>query len=285
MNTGLRIYVRWMRDRRLSTVVWTLGLVAVVVMTAAFYPSLSSAGGDSLADSSGAMSTLLGLSGAIDPTSPLGYLWIGLYANVIPMTLIALGIALGSAAIAGDEETGSLEYMLSKPVTRTTIAMSRFVAAITILIVAAALTGLALIISIPIFDLGDDVTSTAADGSTITQPGATASDVAAGTFAAFAVGLGFLGVSYLIGGITGRKGFTSATSAAIAVGGYVLYTLSDTTDSLEALTWVSPWRWYIADAMLINGLGWDVLLPFGLAVIGLVVGWQGFTRRDLQPPK
>jgi len=109
--------------------------------------------------------------------------------------------------------------------------------------------------------------------------------VAAGTFAAFAVGLGFLGVSYLIGGITGRKGFTSATSAAIAVGGYVLYTLSDTTDSLEALTWVSPWRWYIADAMLINGIDWDVLLPFGLAIIGLLVGWQAFNRRDLQPPK
>lgn len=285
MSAGLRIYVRWMRDRRLSTVVWTLGLVAVVVMTAAFYPSLSSAGGDSLADSSGAMSTLLGLSGAIDPTSPLGYLWIGLYANVIPMTMIALGISLGSAAIAGDEETGSLEYMLSRPVTRTTIALSRFVAAITILIVTAALTALVLIISIPIFDLGDNVTSTAADGSTITQAGATASDVAAGTFAAFAVGLGFLGVSYLIGGITGRKGFTSATSASVAVGGYVLYTLSDTTDSLEALTWVSPWRWYIADAMLINGLDWDVLLPFGLAVIGLLVGWQAFTRRDLQPPK
>ena len=82
--------------------------------------------------------------------------------------------------------------------------------------------------------------------------------------------------------LTGRKGFTSATSAAIAVRGYVLYTLSDTTDSLEALTWVSPWRWHIADAMLINGLDWDVLLPFGLAIIGLLVGWPAFTPQ--RPP-
>jgi ABC-2 type transport system permease protein len=284
MSAGLRIYLRWMRDRRLSTLMWTLGLVVIVVMTAAFYPSLSDSGGDSLADSSGAMSTLLGLSDIIDPSSPLGYLWIGLYANIVPMTLIALGIALGSAAIAGDEETGTLEYMLSKPVTRTTVAFSRFAAAVTILFVVGALTALALIASIPLFELGDDITTTAADGTTVTQSGATAADVAAGTFAAFAVGLAFLGISYLLGAATGRKGFTTGTSTAIAVGGYVLYTLSDSTDSLEALTWVSPWRWYIADVMLINGLEWDVLLPFGLALICLLAGWQWFLRRDLENP-
>ena len=58
-----------------------------------------------------------------------------------------------------------------------------------------------------------------------------------------------------------------------------------THDRISGTHRVSPWRWYIADAMLINGLDWDVLLPFGLAVIGLLIGWQAFTRRDLQPPK
>ena len=54
------------------------------------------------------------------------------------------------------------------------------------------------------------------------------------------------------------------------------------TGSLDFLTWVSPWRWYIDDAMLINGLSWDVLFPFGMAVVGLLVGWFAFLRRDLQ---
>ncbi len=284
MRPGLRIYRRWMIDRRLSTIVWTLGLVAVIVLTAAFYPSLSNSETSALGDSSGAMSSLMGLSAGIDPSSPLGYLWISLYANVLPMTLIALGIALGSAALAGDEETGALEYLLSKPVTRTTVALSRFAAAVTVLAFVSALSALSLIASIPAFGLDDAVSTTAPDGTVVTQPGATAGDIAAGTFAAFAVALGSLGVAYLIGGVTGRKGLATGIAAGIALGGYVLYTLSDSTGSLEALTWVSPWRWYIDDAMLLDGLTASVALPFVLALVGLLVGWWAFVHRDLQNP-
>lgn len=61
-----------------------------------------------------------------------------------------------------------------------------------------------------------------------------------------------------------------------------LYTLSEMTGDLESLTWFSPWRWYVDDAMLVNGLDWPVLLPFGTAIVGLVVGWQVFIRRDLE---
>jgi ABC-2 type transport system permease protein len=284
MSAGLLIYSRWLRDRRRSTAMWSLGLIVVSVLTAAFYPSLSTSTGDSLSESSGAMSALLGLNPGIDPTSPLGYLWIGLYANIVPWVLMALGIALGTAAIAGDEDTGVLEYMLSRPVTRTSIAVSRFAAAVTILLVVSALTALSLIICIPLFELGDSVTTTAIDGSSVTAPGATATDIAAGTFAAFAVGLGIAGVAYMIGAATGRKGFTMGASSAIAIASYVLYTLSQTTGALETLTWLSAWRWYIDDVMLIDGLDWDVLLPFALAGISFLVGWQIFLRRDLQNP-
>ncbi len=285
MRTGfVHIYVRWLRDRLRSSVLWTVGLAIVIVATAAFYPSLASATGQSLENSTGAMSSLLGLGGGIDPSSPLGYLWIGLYANILPWVLMALGIVLGAAAIAGDEDTGVLEYLMARPVTRTTVALSRFAAAVTILFAVSGLSALSLIVSLPLFQLGDAVTTTSVDGSTITAPGATPTDVLVGTFAAFAVSIGVMGVAYLIGGITGRKGLTLGAASGFAIAGYVLYTLSQSTGSLDALTWVSPWRWYIADAMLIDGLTANVLLPFGLALICLVAGWQMFLRRDLRNP-
>lgn len=284
MSAGFLVYRRWMRDRWLSTAMWTLGNVVIIVATAAFYPSLSASTGDSLSSGGEAMSSLLGLSAGIDPTSPLGYLWIGLYANIVPWILMALGIALGTAAIAGDEDTGVLEYMLSRPITRTAVIMSRFAGVVTVLFVVAALSALALIICLPIFGLSDSVTTTAADGSTVTAPGATASDILAGTFAALAVGMGTAGVAFFLGALTGRKGLTLGTSSAVAIGGYVLYTLSNMTSSLEWLTWVSPWRWYIDDVMLINGLDWEVVLPFITAFVGLLLGWIVFVRRDLQNP-
>ena len=57
-----------------------------------------------------------------------------------------------------------------------------------------------------------------------------------------------------------------------------------TTGSLKPLTWISPWRWYVADAMLIKGLTWNVALPFVAATFSLLVGWWAFLRRDLRSP-
>ncbi|HSN11731.1 MAG TPA: ABC transporter permease subunit [Propionibacteriaceae bacterium] len=282
--SGWIVYRRWLRDRALSTLVWTVGIVLIVVASAAFYPSLSGVSSGGLDSGGSAMSSLLGLSQGIDPGSPLGFLWISLYANIYPWMLMALGVALGVAAIAGDEETGALEYLLAKPVTRTSVAVARFTGAVTILLVVSALSGIALALSLPLFDLDQAVTSTAADGSTVTSPGATATDVFNGTFSSFAVGLGIAGLAFLLGGVTGRKSVALGGASAFAIGGYVLYTLSNMTGSLEPLTWISPWRWYVDDAMSIFGLTWNVVLPFVAAVIGFLVGWLVFLRRDLQNP-
>jgi len=283
MSAAAKVYVRWLRDRLLSTTVWTASLVVTVVATAAFYPALADISTEEITGGSEAMSSVLGLANGIDPGSPLGYLWIGLYANIFPWMLMALGIALGVAAIAGDEDTGTLEYLLSKPVTRTGVAIARFSGLVTILLIASALSALSLIVSLPLFDLDDSVTSTV-NGVSVTSPGATAADVFNGTFASFAVAMGIAGVAFLLGSATGRKGLAMGASSGIAIGGYVLYTLSNMTGSLEALTWISPWRWYVDEAMLINGLAAEVLIPFVTASVGFVAGWFLSLRRDLQNP-
>ena len=283
MSGGV-VYRRWLRDRARSTLVWTVGVVLIVVASAAFYPSLSGASGGGLGSGGSAMSSLLGLSKGIDPGSPLGFLWISLYANIYPWMLMALGVALGVAAIAGDEETGALEYLLAKPVTRTTVAFARFAGAVTILLVVSVFSGLALVLSLPLFDLNQATTSTAADGSKVISPGATAIDIFNGTFSSFAVALGLAGVAFLIGAITGRKGVALGGASAFGIGGYVLYTLSNMTGSLKPLTWISPWRWYVDDAMAVYGLTWNVVLPFAGAVVGFLIGWWAFLRRDLQNP-
>jgi ABC-2 type transport system permease protein len=275
------VYLRWQRDRIRSTLAWSLGLAATVALTAAFYPSLEGLMGSLSVEEGGGMASLMGLTGGIDPSSPLGFVWSNLYANVVPMTLMALGISLGTSAIAGDEEGGTLEYLLSKPVTRVQVAIARYAGVVTILFVASAISGLALLIA-PFFDLTADFTSTAADGTAVVSPGLGIGNVAAGTVAAFAVGLGIGSVAFLLGTATGRKGLSTGIAAAIAVAGYLLYTLSNVTGSLEWATWLSPWRWYVGDAMFIDGLTADVLLPVVLAAVCVVAARWLFQRRDLK---
>jgi hypothetical protein len=78
-------------------------MAAILVATAAFYPALKNFFADFQNQGSAGFSSLLGLTEGIDPSSPLGYLWSNLNSNTVPWILMALGIALGAAAIAGDE--------------------------------------------------------------------------------------------------------------------------------------------------------------------------------------
>ena len=228
------------------------------------------------------MSSLLGLGEGIDPSTPVGFLWSFNYSNQLPWLLMALGIALGTASISGDESDGTLEYLLAKPVTRTEVAMARFGGMVTVLLVASVVNLVGVAATMPLFDLTDPVTVTALDGSTSTAAGATVGDLFVGGLSAMAVGLGSGAVAYLVGAATGRRGLAMGVSSGFAVAGYVLYTLSNVTGDFEWVTWLSPWRWFVDDAMMVNGMTVDILWPVALAAVSLGLGWALFLRRDLQ---
>jgi ABC-2 type transport system permease protein len=274
------IYLRWLRDRRRSTWVWSVSITAVSVVTAAFFNSLGKSGLNT--DQSSAMGSMLGLGAGIDPRTPVGFLWATNYSNQLPWLLMALAIALGTAAIAGDEADGTLEYLLSKPATRTEILFARFAGMVTVLVIASIVNLVGVALTAPLFGLTDSVTLTNTDGTTTVASGVTIGNLFVGGLGALAVALGSGSVAFLLGAATGRRGITIGAASGYAVAGYVLYTISHTTGSIEWVTWFSPWRWFIQDAMMVNGLTADILWPCGLAAISLIAGWQLFLRRDLQ---
>jgi hypothetical protein len=83
-------------------------VAAVLVVTAAFYPSLKEFFADFETQGNAGVSSFLSLTNGIDPSSPLGYRWSNLYSNVLSWMLMALGVSLGANAIAGDEEWARL---------------------------------------------------------------------------------------------------------------------------------------------------------------------------------
>jgi ABC-2 type transport system permease protein len=280
MSHTWTIYRRWLIDRRTSTLWWSVGIAAMSVVTAAFYPAVKNAASNGAGgDTSSAMSSILSLGEGIDPSTPVGWLWSANYSNQLPWVLMALGIALGVASIAGEESEGTLEYTLAKPVKRRQIVVGRFLAMVTVLVIASAVNFVAVWATLPLFDLN---TAVAASEASAGGPAATATDLLVGGVAALAVGLGTAAVAFVIGAATGRKGFAMGVTSAYAVAGYVLYTMSNTTGKLEWITWLAPWRWFSADAMMINGLSWDLLFPVALAIVCLGVSLWGFERRDLR---
>ena len=160
--------------------------------------------------------------------------------------------------------------------------MARFGGMVTVLLVASVVNLVGVAATMPLFDLTDPVTVTALDGSTSTAAGATVGDLFVGGLSAMAVGLGSGAVAYLVGAATGRRGLAMGVSSGFAVAGYVLYTLSNVTGDFEWVTWLSPWRWFVDDAMMVNGMTVDILWPVALAAVSLGLGWALFLKRDLQ---
>ncbi len=142
-------------DRRRSLIAWAVGVIALVLVMAAFYPSIRETGADfdayvdSLPES---VRQTLGISGS-SIASPEGYLMSQLYSNLYPMLLLILGISMGSWAIAGAEGDGTLEMTLAAPIKRASLAWGRLVAVAVATLAITALSTLALALISPPLDL------------------------------------------------------------------------------------------------------------------------------------
>lgn len=170
--------------------------------------------------------------------------------------------------IGGLEEAGRLEPLLANPVTRTRIAVERYLAGVALLVVlfavfTAATIGLAATVGV----LG----------------GVRVSGLLGACAAAGALGLLHLSLAYAIGAATGRRGPAVGVAAAAAVGGYLTYSLLSLVEALAPLRFVTPWYWYLQRNMLAHGVPpAAIAVPVLLSLALFATGWLWFNRRDLR---
>ena len=141
------VIARFLRDTRRSTAWWALGMVALVVFTVAFYPSVkgNEAFDQVFEDLPQAVRSLVGAQEGVPLTSPPGYLHGRLFSVMVPVLLVTLGIGLGARAIGGSEGDGTLELLLAQPVTRSRVVAERYGAVVAVLAAVSATLTVSLI--------------------------------------------------------------------------------------------------------------------------------------------
>jgi ABC-2 type transport system permease protein len=266
----MTVALRMIRDRRRSTLWWLAGLLALVAFTVALYPSVKGQAEfeDLMANLPAAIRSMIGYDTAIPLTSPSGYLHARMFSTVAPVLLLVFGIGIGAQAIGGLEEAGHLEPLLANPVTRTRVAVERYLAGVALLalliaVFAAATFGLAATV--------DALTGVRATGLL----GASA---AAGGLALLHQSLAFA-----VGAGSGRRGPAVGVAAALAVGGYLVYSLLSLVDALAPLRYATPWYWYLQRNMLAQGVApAAIAVPVIMSALLFAVGVVLFRRRDLR---
>ncbi|WP_010203757.1 ABC transporter permease subunit [Salinibacterium sp. PAMC 21357] len=244
---------------------WTAGVAGAILLYVPLYSSFSgdNAGFEDIIGSlpDGLASTL----GFQDLASGAGYVQ-ATYLGLIGFVLFTIAATLwSSAAIAGDEESGSLELTLAHGVSRVQIMAERSFG------VVLRLLWLSVVSALLILALND---SSGID----LEP----AHVIGGCVALF--GLGVLAASFglAIGAITGRRSFASAAAAGISLLGYILNSLGNQSADVDWLHNLSPYYWAFGNSPLSEGADWGSLgLIFGISAVVLVLGGFVFNRRDV----
>ncbi len=260
------IVLKTLFDRRRSLLFWCIGFILLGAILLAFFPVIRDAPFISEYLESFPEEFLALFAGEVtDYTSPEGYLNGELFFLMYPLLLLVFAVGFGSGAIAGEEEKGTLDLLLSNPINRWRVVLEKYIAML--------ICSLILII---VF------WATLAIGGAVIDMGLNLLRLAAVCFSGFLLAMAFGSVSLAIGCARGKTGIAMGVGGALGVYAYMLNALAPLIDWLEPFQVASPFYYYIDANPLINGLDpvhAGVLI--GLSVIFLIIAVVTFERRDL----
>jgi len=259
------VWAKTLRDQRRALLWWAIAIGLVVLMYSAFYPSIRSNAQQFDQYMKNLPVAVRKMLGGSNISSPAGYLMSEIFSFMGPVLLLVYAIGAGSRAIAGEEERGTLDLLLSTPVRRRTVVVETFVAMAVGTFVIAATAWLVTAVAGPAFDLS------------VPFAGLTAAFLNL-----FLMALAFGSIALAIGAAMGSKGVSIGVAAGAALATFLLKTFA------VAVAWLEPWRllspfWYYTGHDPLR-TGFRVADPIVLAMISVValgVALVAFEGRDL----
>jgi polyether ionophore transport system permease protein len=197
-----------------------------------------------------------------------GYVQWRSYGPFAPILAI-WAIAAAAGAVRGDEDRQLVDYWLAARVSRSRLVASRLAAFGLASLVAAVAAGIGYVAGAARFapvDLGR---------------------LGAKTLTLWLLMLGLFALCYLIAQVPASLRAAQAGGAVAVVALYLLDVLGRSSQSYEALSWVSPFKWYDATTVLAPGGQLDgagVALSAALVVVAGALSALAFGRRDVRGP-
>jgi ABC-2 type transport system permease protein len=250
-------------DQRKPFLWWCLGFLVLIPVIISMYPSVRDMTEINIMMDNDLIRAFSG--GVTDITSPVGYLNSQLYFLMVPLLFLIFGITQGSGAIAGEEESGTLDLLLSNPVSRSRVVLQKFSAIIVNMLVFACIVWLISITSVIAINMEISLIR-----------------IGEITFSVALLGILFASLAFLVGCVIGKRGMSVGITSAIGVLTYILYSLGPIVDRLEPLEVLSPFYYYFEADPLTNGLYLPHVLVLIIVILVLVViAYAMFKHRDL----
>ncbi|WP_406230355.1 ABC transporter permease subunit [Nocardia sp. NBC_01009] len=257
------VYLKSLRDQRRGLIGWSLGIVALVLLESALWPSISDMAGlrEFLDSYPEPLRKLFNMDAFVTGT---GFLNAELFSMLLPILFLVFAISRGARAIAGEEERGTLEVLLVTKLSPIRLALEQAA----LLATTAGALGIvlfgALVVCSAVFGLGVGI------GAAST-----------GALAMVLLGVEFGWIALAIGAATGNRIVALAVASVLAVGAYVLYVASKLVDAMQPWGPASPFHQAIEGGPMGAGLpaAYGYLVAAGAVV--LLAALPVFDRRDI----
>ena len=261
------VFAKTLRDLRRGFAWWSVGIGGMAALEVSVYPTVrGNAAFDRLVQQyPEALKGFFGFGGELDYTTAQGFLGMELFSFIVPLLLLIAAIAAGSNAIAGEEERGTLELLLSLPVSRTRVALEKLLALTT-----------------ESFALGFVLWVCLAVGARAVEMHVALVKLAAATGSAVLLAVAYGAIALLAGCAAGRRGLAIGVTAAAAVAAYLVNSLAPLVPALRGVQKASPFYHYAVENPLRAGVQpVHLLLLAALAAAAAAAAVVAFLRRDL----
>jgi len=260
------VMLKTLRDQRKSLTFWGLGIGFVIILTISFYPSFKDMPGmDAFIENMPEAMGKIFLGEVEDMTSPEGFLNSQLFVLLIPILFLWFAISRGSGAIAGEEESGTLELLLTHPIKRSRILVDKFLSMVIAIMIIGFVVWVSMTLGIMLVDMGISLFR-----------------VAEVTLSALLLGLLYGTFALFVGATKGSRSLSIGVSSAVGIAGYLVNVLFPIVDRLEPFQKLSPFYYYMGADPLSNGLDFThVGLLIVATAILLPLSIVMFERRDI----
>jgi ABC-2 type transport system permease protein len=184
---------------------------------------------------------------------------------ILPAAIVAFAAGVASGFTAGEESRGTIDVLLSYPVSRRRLVLEKWL--------AVALACVVAVVVLWIF---------AEAGAAISASALPGDKLAAALVMLVLMGLAFAGIALAISAFSGNRGASIGITVALLVVMYLVDALANIVDGLGAIRPLSLFHYYMGGDPLRNGLSFpDAAVLAAVAAIFLALSVVAFERRDL----
>jgi ABC-2 type transport system permease protein len=261
--------LRGLRDHRRALVGWCVGISAYIALVASIFPSIESSPefNDLVENYPDILKSLFGLAEGGNITSGAGYLDVELFSFMLPLLVLVLAIGSGARTLAGEEDAGRLELVLSYPLRRRNAVLAKGLAIACEIVIVCVVAGLTILVFDPLVGLDLSLTNQAS---------------AMASLAALGLLYGWLALA--VGAAVPSRALAVGIPAGAAAAAYLVGGLHGLAGWLDPFRFLSPF-WLVGSSPLQKGAdGWGVIIVVLAAVVVLLAGSLLIERRDLETP-